>query len=154
MGTVYRATDTQGGQEVALKIISGELVVDPDMLERFKREGEALRQLKHPNIVGFIDAFEHSEHYVIVMEYMTGGSLHELISKGPLPIDRARQITLDLCDALIRAHRLNIIHRDLKPENILLAEDGTPKLADFGVARLSEGTRMTRSGMQAGPAYY
>jgi peptide/nickel transport system substrate-binding protein len=154
MGTVYRATDLQSGKDVALKIISSDLVVDPDMLERFQREGEALSKLKHPNIVGFIDTFQHDENYVIVMEYISGGSLYDLIKAGPLPIERARQITLDLCDALIRAHRLDIIHRDLKPENILIDEDGTPKLADFGVARLSEGTRMTRSGTQVGTPYY
>ena len=154
MGTVYRATDTQNGREVALKVISGELILEPEMLERFKREGQALSKLKHPNIVEFIDAFEYEEHYVIVMEYIPGGSLHELINKVPLPIERANRIALELCDALIRSHHLNIIHRDIKPENVLLAEDGTPKLADFGVARLSEGTRMTRSGTQVGTPYY
>ena len=154
MGTVYRATDTKNGQDVALKIISGELAVDPDILERFKREGQALSKLKHPNIVGFIDAFQHDEQYVIVMEYVSGGSLHDRINEGPLHIEQTRQIALDLCDALIRAHRLGIIHRDLKPENILIDDDGTPKLADFGVARLSEGTRMTRSGTQVGTPYY
>jgi serine/threonine protein kinase len=154
MGTVYRATDTQNGQEVALKVISSELAIEPEMLERFKREGEALRKLKHPNIVGFLDAFQHGEQYVIAMEYVSGGSLHELIKSSRLPIERARQITLDLCDALIRAHRLSIIHRDIKPENILIDEDGTPKLADFGIAKLSEGTRMTRSGTQVGTPYY
>lgn len=154
MGTVYLATDTQSNREVALKIISSDLAIEPDMLERFKREGEALRQLKHPNIVGFIDAFQHDETYVIVMEHVSGGSLFDLLKKGVLPIEQARQIALDLCDALIRAHRLNIIHRDIKPENILIDADGTPKLADFGVARLSEGTRMTRSGMQVGTPYY
>src|SRR5689334_25118039 len=107
MGTVYRATDTKTGREVALKIIYGELAVDPAMLERFKREGDALRQLKHPNIVEFIDAFEYNEQYVIVMEYLSGASLFDLLLQGPLPIDRVRQIALDLCDALIRAHRLN-----------------------------------------------
>ncbi len=154
MGTVYRATDSQTSQEVALKVISGELSINPEMLERFKREGEALRQLKHPNIVEFLDAFEHEEEYVIVMEYVSGGSLHELISKGPLPIKDANRIALELCDALIRSHHLNIIHRDLKPENVLITKDGTPKLADFGVARLNEGTRMTRTGTQVGTPYY
>ena len=154
MGTVYRATDTQGGRDVALKIISSELAVDLAMLERFKREGEALRQLKHINIVGFVDAFQHDEQSVIVMEYVEGGSLYDLVKTGPLAIEHAVQIALDLCDALIRSHRLKIIHRDIKPENILIDNEGTPKLADFGVARLSEGTRMTRSGMQVGTPYY
>jgi formylglycine-generating enzyme required for sulfatase activity/tRNA A-37 threonylcarbamoyl transferase component Bud32 len=154
MGTVYRATDTKTGQEVALKVIYSELAVDPAMLERFKREGDALRQLKHPNIVEFVDAFEHDEQYVIVMEYLSGGSLFDLLLEGSLPIERVRQIALDLCDALIRAHRLNIIHRDIKPENVMMNQNGTPKLADFGLARLSHDTRMTRSGTQFGTPHY
>jgi eukaryotic-like serine/threonine-protein kinase len=154
MGTVYRATDTKTGQEVALKVIYSELAVDPAMLERFKREGDALRQLKHPNIVEFVDAFEHDEQYVIVMEYLSGGSLFDLLLQGSLPIERVRHIALDLCDALIRAHRLNIIHRDIKPENVLMNEHGTPKLADFGLARLSQDTRVTRSGTQFGTPHY
>jgi hypothetical protein len=154
MGTVYRAADAANGQDVALKIISGELAVDPAMLERFKREGEALHHLKHRNIVGFIDAFQNDEQSIIVMEYVDGGSLFDLIKKGPLPIEHAVQIALDVCDALISSHRVKIIHRDIKPENILIDNEGTPKLADFGVARLSEGTRMTRSGVQVGTPYY
>jgi formylglycine-generating enzyme required for sulfatase activity/tRNA A-37 threonylcarbamoyl transferase component Bud32 len=154
MGTVYRATDTQTGREVALKIIYSELAVDPAMLERFKREADALRQLKHPNIVEFVDAFEHDEQYVIVMEYLPGGSLFDLLLQGPLPIERVRHIAIDLCDALIRAHRLKLIHRDIKPENILMNEEGTPKLADFGLARLSHDTRVTRSGTQFGTPHY
>ncbi len=155
MGTVYRATDSQTNQEVAIKIISRELTLDPKMIERFKREGEALRQLCHPNIVGFVDAFQHDEQYLIVMEYVGGGNLHDLIKQGSLSIDRARQIALDLCDALTRAHRLNIIHRDIKPENVLLATDGTPRLTDFGVAKLmSEATRLTGTGTQIGTPYY
>lgn len=154
MGVVYRANDTKDGKDVALKVIASEIIIEPDILERFKREGETLRQLKHPNIVEFIDAFEHEEYYVIVMEYVSGGSLHDLISKGAFSIEESNRIALGLCDALIRSHNLGIIHRDLKPENILLTKEGTPKLADFGVARLNEGTRMTRSGTQVGTPYY
>lgn len=154
MGEVYLASDEKTGGQVAIKILARQLTANPEALERFKREGETLRQLDHPNIVKFIDAFEHEKQYVIVMEYISGGSLQNLIKQGALPIEQARQITLDLCDALIRAHRLNIIHRDLKPENILITENGTPKLADFGVARLSESTSLTRSGTQVGTPYY
>jgi peptide/nickel transport system substrate-binding protein len=155
MGEVYRATDTNTNQEVAIKILARHLTFDPDMLERFRREGEALRQLRHSNIVGFVDTFQHEGQQVIVLEYVPGGSLHQLIKQGPLPIDQACRIALELCDALTRAHHLKIIHRDIKPENVLLAEDGTPKLSDFGVARLvSEGTRLTGTGTQVGTPFY
>jgi serine/threonine protein kinase len=154
MGEVYLATDEQTGQQVAVKILAIHLRANSEMLERFHREAKTLRQLDHPNIVKFVEAFEHYGQFVIVMEYVSGGSLHDLLKKGPLPIERARKIALGLCDALIRSHQLNIIHRDIKPENVLLAEDGSPKLTDFGVARLSEGTRMTRSGTQVGTPHY
>ena len=154
MGEVYKAEDEQTGQQVAVKILSRQLSTRPEALERFRREAETLRQLDHPNIVKFVDAFEHEGQFVIVMEYLPGGSLHNLIKKGPMPIDRARRITLELCDALIRSHHLNIVHRDIKPENVLLDKDGRPKLADFGVARLQEGTRMTRTGTQVGTPFY
>ncbi len=154
MGTVYRASDEQTGQEVAVKVIASELALNPEGLERFRREGEALRQLDHPNIVKFLEAFQQEDQVILVMEYVSGGSLHDLLLQGRLPVDRVLQISLDLCDALIRAHRLNIIHRDIKPENVLLTQNGIPKLADFGVARLNEDTRMTRSGTQVGTPYY
>lgn len=154
MGEVYLATDKQTRQPVAVKNLARQLSTHPESLERFRREAETLRKLDHPNIVKFVDAFEHQRQYVIIMEYLPGGSLFQLLKIGLLPIERARQLTLDLCDALIRAHRLNIIHRDIKPENVLIDREGTPKLADFGVARLSEFTRMTRSGTQVGTPYY
>jgi eukaryotic-like serine/threonine-protein kinase len=155
MGEVFRAADQLTGQEVALKVIASELAVDQAILERFQREGEALRQLRHRNIVAFVDMFGHQGQHCIVMEYVPGGNLHALIAQGPLPLARAREIALDLCDALICAHRLNIIHRDLKPENVLLTAEGTPKLTDFGVARLlAAGTRLTGTGTQVGTPYY
>jgi glucose/mannose transport system substrate-binding protein len=155
MGEVYRATDLQIGQEVAVKVITQKLAFDAEMLERFKREGEALRHLRHSNIVAFVDMFPLGKQQAIVMEYVPGGSLHSLIQRGPLPVDQATRIALELSDALARAHHLNIIHRDLKPENVLMAEDGTPKLNDFGVARLlSETARLTGTGTQVGTPYY
>jgi serine/threonine protein kinase len=154
MGEVYLATDEQTGESVAVKILSRQLSARPEALERFRREAETLRQLDHPNIVKFIDAFEHERQFVIVMEYLAGGSLHDVIKAGRLTVEHARRVTLELCDALIRSHHLNIVHRDLKPENVLLDKQGRPKLADFGVARLEEGTRMTRTGTQVGTPYY
>ncbi len=154
-GIVYRAHAIDTQQDVAIKILTAELTFDPAMLERFRREGEALKQLRHPNIVNSIDTFEHNGQQVIVMEYVAGGSLHDRLKQGPLPIDQVRRLALGLCDALIRTHDLNIIHRDLKPENVLLTEDGTPKLTDFGIAKLvTEGTRLTGTGAQLGTPYY
>jgi alpha-glucoside transport system substrate-binding protein len=155
MGDVYQATDLTTGQPVAIKILGRQLTLDADLVERFKREGEALRQLRHRHIVSFVDTFQDDGQQVIVMECVSGGSLHQLIKRGPLAVEQARQLAIDLCDALTSAHRLNIIHRDIKPENVLLTADGTPKLTDFGVARLvGEGTRLTGTGMQIGTPYY
>jgi eukaryotic-like serine/threonine-protein kinase len=154
MGEVFQAADEQTGQLVAVKILARQLTLHPESLERFRREAETLRQLDHPNIVKFVDAFEHDGQYIIVMEYVSGGNLRDLQQQGRPSIEHVRQIALDLCDALIRAHRLNIIHRDIKPENILLNQNGIPKLADFGVARLSEDTHITRSGTQVGTPHY
>jgi tetratricopeptide (TPR) repeat protein len=125
------------------------------------REGEALRQLNHPNIVGMVAAVEEGEatpgevvHY-LVMEYVEGGSLQDLLAaQGALPSARAVEIALDLADALTRAHRLGIIHRDLKPANVLLAEDGTPRLTDFGIAHVAESPRLTQTGILMGTVDY
>src|SRR6188474_1891391 len=101
MGEVYLATDDQTGQQVAVKILAHQLSAQPAALERFRREAETLHQLDHPNIVKFVDAFDHEEQFVIVMEYLSGGSLHDVIKTGSLPVERSLQIVLDLSDALI-----------------------------------------------------
>ena len=156
MGDVYRATDTQTGETVAVKALNPEVLErDPSMLERFIREGDALRQLNHPNIVKMLTTFEENQRYYLVMEYVREGSLQDLLSvNGPLPHERVIQIALDLADALTRAHRLGIIHRDLKPANVLLAEDGTPRLADFGIAHLSNVSSLTQTGIAIGSIDY
>jgi serine/threonine-protein kinase len=128
---------------------------DPDILERFVREGQALRQLNHPNIVGMVAAVEEEGRHYLVMEYVEGGSLQDLLAaQGPLPSTRAVEIALDLADALTRAHRLGIIHRDLKPANVLLAEDGTPRLTDFGIAHVADSPRLTETGILVGTVDY
>src|SRR5215208_1889240 len=95
MGEVYLAFDEQTKQHVAVKILARQLTTNPDLIQRFKREAETLRKLDHPNIVRFLDTFEYEAQYVIVMEYLEGGSLYELIKVGPLPIEHASQIALD-----------------------------------------------------------
>ncbi|MCD4686003.1 MAG: serine/threonine protein kinase, partial [Anaerolineae bacterium] len=156
MGDVYHGRDTLTGDPVAIKGLKPDIVAaNPGLIERFVREGELLRQLDHPNIVKMLTATEDEEQHVLIMEYVSGGSLRDLLEReSPLPVRRAVEIALDVADALTRAHRLKIIHRDIKPANVLLAEDGTPRLTDFGVARLSDRTRMTESGIIVGTFAY
>ncbi|MDX2077670.1 MAG: protein kinase [bacterium] len=160
MATVYSGIDTQTNEKIAIKHLKRDIILqDPDIVARFDREGEALRRLNHPNIVKvFTTATENDEHYVI-MEYVSGGDLNGLIhdhrsQNTPIPIQRILEIALDLSDALTRAHRLKIIHRDIKPANVLLAEDGTPRLTDFGVAHFSDSTKMTQTGALIGTIAY
>lgn len=155
MGTVYRAIDTRTEQVVAVKAVRAE-VADPVMIQRFVQEGEALRNLDHPNIVKLLDVMQHDGRHYLVMEYMAGGSLQALLhQQGQLPLGRAMNIALDLSDALTRAHRLNIIHRDIKPANVLLSADGTPRLTDFGHARLTQqAARSTEEGAVIGTLHY
>ncbi|MBN1121036.1 MAG: protein kinase [Anaerolineae bacterium] len=155
-GRVYRAADAQSGQLVAIKVLRPEIVEQaPDLVERFRREGDILRELNHPNIVKVLDTFEESGQQVIVMEYVGGGSLSDLLRRQPqLPLDRAVGIALEVADALARAHHLDIVHRDIKPGNILLAGDGTPRLTDFGMARIGGRDPLTLLGEMIGTLQY
>lgn len=154
MGQVFLGVDGSG-REVAIKRLAPELTGDMAVLERFRREGEALKALRHPNIVEFIEMFEEGGQHYIITEYISGGTLLELIRQGGLPMEEVRHVALDICDALVRAHKLEIIHRDIKPENIMLTGDHIAKLADFGIARLvNEGSRLTRTGMIVGTPDY
>ena len=137
MGLVYLGLDTVTNQPVAIK----SLITAPDeeQFVRFRREGEALARLNHPNIVKMIDMVDHQGDQYLVMEYVTGGDLQQLLQSEPnLSVERVIDIALELADALTRAHHLNIIHRDIKPANVLIAHDGTPRLSDFGVALFDE----------------
>ena len=154
MGQVSRGIDGQTGETIVIKALRQNLVAsEPTMVERFIREGETLRQLSHPNIVKMLTAVEEDGHHYLVMEYVAGGSLEELLTE-PLPLERVLTIALELSDALTRAHHLNIIHRDLKPANVLLAEDGIPRLTDFGVAHVGQASRMTETGVVIGTIDY
>ena len=156
MGSVYRAYDQKTEQIVAVKQLRSDLVHNnPDQLARFVREGELLRQLNHPNIVKLLGtAVEQEDHYLI-MEYVAGGSLRDLLNQQPqLPEKQVLTIGLELADALSRAHHLQIVHRDIKPGNVLLAEDGTPRLTDFGLAHAAGSSELTRSGTLAGTFAY
>ena len=156
-GELYRGHDRKSGRPVVIKRIRPELITqDQNTVERFLLEGEALRQLNHPNIVAFLDTFTHLGQHNLVMEYVPGGSLRDQLERQPkLPLERVLDIALELADALSRAHHLNILHRDLKPDNVLLASDGTPRLSDFGLARLiRKDVHMTQPGTILGSPGY
>ncbi len=155
MGDVYRGTDRDTGEVVAIKVLKNSLQTDPAQLERFIREGEALRQLNHPNIVKMLTTISEDGKHYIVMEYVGGGSLRDLIHREKqLSLKHALQISLEIADALSRTHHLKIVHRDIKPANILLAEDGTPRLTDFGLAHLDTAPAVTNTGSTIGTYAY
>ncbi|MGE5221830.1 MAG: protein kinase domain-containing protein [Omnitrophica WOR_2 bacterium] len=155
-GNVYMGVDTLTGEKVAIKALRRELIASkPELVERFRREGEALRRLNHPNIVKVLATVETEKQSYIVMEYVGGGSLASLITRQQkLPAGQSIAIALEIADALSRAHHLDILHRDIKPENILLAEDGTPRLTDFGLAHLGNYPALTEAGSILGTFYY
>ena len=141
---VYKGTDLETEQAIAVK----QLMISRDLNEmawhRFQRESDALRRLNHPNIVKLIDAFHDGDFEYIVMEYIFGGSLFDRLNReGRLPLRQALDITMKLADALEHAHQHDIIHRDVKPSNAMLTHDYSPRLADFGVARLNYHQRVT-----------
>ena len=155
-GNVYRGLDTLTGEAVAIKELRSEiLAAEPELLERFLREGEALRRLNHPNIVKVLLATEQDNQHYLVMEFIGGGSLADLLRReAKLPVERVLFIGLELADALSRAHHLNILHRDIKPANILLTDDGSPRLSDFGLARFGGVSSLTQAGALVGTPYY
>ena len=154
MGVVYKARDTERNIDVAIKTIPPDLTHHREFLQRFQQEARALMRLHHPHIVGLIDLVEDQGNHYMVLEYVDGPSLAELLTKGPLPRERAREIALQVCEALTHAHEHNIVHRDIKPSNILLTQDGLAKVTDFGIARVLDATLGTLTGKVFGTARY
>jgi serine/threonine-protein kinase len=150
MGAVYRAVDGSGRQ-VALKVIRDD-VLDADALARFRREGEALGRLPpHRNVLQVHSAGVERGRPWLVLELIEGETLKESLARGPLPVERAVEIGAALARAVAHAHAHGVLHRDLKPANVVVrAEDGSPVVMDFGLARLNDGDRLTRTGDAVG----
>ncbi|MBI3048859.1 MAG: serine/threonine protein kinase, partial [Acidobacteria bacterium] len=156
MGEVYRARDTKLHRDVALKILPEAFAFDADRLARFEREAQALAALNHPNIA-VIYGLEESPStrsgqalvHALILELVEGQTLADRIAEGPIPVDEALSITRQIIDALEAAHEAGVVHRDLKPANIKIRPDGTVKVLDFGLAKL---TQAAGSGLRAAAA--
>jgi len=136
MATVYRAQDIMLGRTVAVKVLYERRANDEAFLARFYREAQAAANLDHPNIVSVYDIGQDGNRHYIVMEYVEGRSLKELIlESAPFPVERALTIAIQVCTAVGAAHKAGLIHCDVKPQNILVALDGRVKVTDFGIAR-------------------
>ncbi len=156
MGVVYLAKDTKAGRLVAIKVLSpspsGSSEGENDAT-RFRREAKELAALDHPNVVALLDSGEAQDRQYMVMEYVGGGNLRDVIEKGDLPA--TLNVFMRICDGLEFIHGRGIVHRDLKPDNILMTRDGQPKITDFGlVRRIEQQTRHTQVGSILGTGSY
>lgn len=135
MGEVYRARDMRLGRDVAIKVLPSQFASDADLRARFEREARTISSLEHPNICALYDVGEHDGVAFLIMQHLEGETLEQRLKKGPLPIDDALHIAIQIADALGKAHRRGVVHRDLKPGNIMLTKSGA-KLLDFGLAKI------------------
>jgi len=158
MAEVYRARDDLLGREVAIKVLHERFSTDRSFVERFRREAQSAANLNHPNVVSLYDYGADNGTYFIVMEFIDGRSLSDIIDdEGPLLPERAAEIAADVAKALERAHSGGLVHRDIKPSNIMITDNGITKVTDFGIARALGGDgeqTMTQTGMVIGTASY
>jgi serine/threonine protein kinase len=152
MGVIYRASQVSLNRPVALKVLRKE--AGADMRERFEAEAEALGRLRHPHIAQVYDADTWGGRPYFALEYLDGGTLEDRIADGPRSSAEAATLVEALARAMQHAHRNGVVHRDLKPANVLFSADGTPKIADFGLARQSAGGLGTQTGDLLGTPSY
>jgi serine/threonine-protein kinase len=146
MSTLFKATDLKNGRQVAIKVPHPELEADPVLIERFRREQQIGQELDHPGVVKTCDGEERSRLYMVI-EWVEGGLLRSILNQqGKLPVDRAVNLTLAICDALDYMHKHGVVHRDLKPENIMVDGQDRIKLIDFGIAMKEDARRLTYAG--------
>src|SRR5258708_14510256 len=136
MGEVYKARDTTLKREVALKVLPGSFLRDPDLMARFQREAAVLASLDHPNIGPIYGLVDSPDSRALVLALIEGPTLAEGIESGPLPQDEALAIARQIIEALEYAHDRGVVHRDLKPANVKIASEGVVKVLDFGLAKV------------------
>ena len=155
MAIVYKAVDMRTGHNVAVKVLRPEFNEDSEFIGRFQREAEAASKMTHHNIVNLLDVGMDGENRYLVMEYVQGKTLKEVIQeRGKINPPLACQIAIRILSALEHAHRNGIIHRDIKPQNILVHSDGHIKVADFGIARIANSSTLTRGDNVMGSVHY
>jgi formylglycine-generating enzyme required for sulfatase activity/predicted Ser/Thr protein kinase len=159
MAVVYKAVQPSLNRDVAIKVLPERFADSHEMVARFDREANIAAQLKHPNIIQIIDRGEDRGTLYIVMEYVEGESLADVIARGPVPLPEIVRCSLEICDALQYAHEKGVVHRDLKPSNVLLeARTGRTRIADFGIAQLQTDGRtmphVTRESTSLGTMSY
>lgn len=155
MANVYLAHDTILDRDVAVKILRGDLANDEKFVRRFQREAISASSLNHPNIVEMYDVGEDDGKYFIVMEYVEGRTLKNLIKKrGALTLPEVIDIMLQLTSGIAHAHESYIIHRDIKPQNVMILEDGTVKITDFGIAMALNSNELTQTNSVMGSVHY
>jgi eukaryotic-like serine/threonine-protein kinase len=155
MGEVRAGHDVKLDRPVAIKLLRADLGEQPDIKARFESEARAAARITHPNVVGVFDTGEQDDGVpYIVMELLSGRSLADELEGGALEVQRVRRIALEILSALEESHHQGILHRDLKPANVLLAKDGTVKVADFGIAKMTEGMDITMAGTMIGTPSY
>ncbi len=151
MGEVYRATDTKLNRDVALKILPEQFASDSQRMGRFQREAEVLASLDHPNIGQIYGIEDAGETKALVLQLIEGPTLAERIAQGPIPVEEALKIALQMAEGLEAAHEKGVIHRDLKPANIKITPEGQVKILDFGLAKALEGETPPDSGLSQSP---
>ena len=154
MGVVYKAEDTALERPVALKFLANHLLNDVEAKERFLREAKAAAALHHPNVCPVYEIAEADGKTFLAMAFLKGETLEDRIAKGPLPLKDALDIARQVAEGLQAAHAEGIVHRDIKPANILISPEGRATIMDFGLARLTEASKLTRADQTVGTAAY
>lgn len=155
MGTVYLAEHTSLKRKAAIKALNPELTAIPEIKNRFFNEAVTLSKLNHNNIVTLYDFSEHGGNLYLIMEYVSGKSLDEMIKQNYLPVNRGIKIFNEILNGFSYAHREGIVHRDIKPGNIIITGNDTPKILDFGIAKIMDSDiTMTKTGTRMGSVLY
>jgi serine/threonine-protein kinase len=155
MALVYKAHDVLLNRYVAVKVLRQQFVGDEEFIRRFRREAQSAAALSHPNVVSIYDVGQEDDIHYIVMEYVEGNNLNEIIQeRAPLQTEESVRIAVQICDALDHAHQNHIIHRDIKPHNILIGNNGRVKVTDFGIARAVTSSTITQTGSVIGSVHY